>query len=359
MKLDTLGWSGWFEAQWREQPREGCVPARVVSQQRGLLRVAGEFGEVWAEVAGRVYFAAESASDYPAVGDWVAVERRAGEDRGTIRGVLPRRSKFSRQAAGKRTEEQIVAANVDTVFLLTSLNRDLNARRIERYLALVWESGASPVVVLSKSDLCADASARVMEVERVALGVEVHAVSAVTGAGVEALAPHLRARTTVALLGSSGVGKSTLLNRLAGRDLQFVREIREGDDRGRHATTARELFRLPGGALLIDTPGLRELQLWDAGDGLSATFAEIHALAAQCRFRDCTHAEEPGCAVREAIAAGMLDEARLESLRKLEREQDFQRRKVDVAAQQAQKQKLKEIHRQIREIYKRPRGKQR
>ncbi len=359
MKLHELGWNARFEAQWAAEPRAGCVPARVVSQQRKFFRVAGEFGEVWAEVTGRLRHERGGAGDYPAVGDWVACEGRPGEERGAIHAVLPRHSKFSRAAAGKRTEEQVVAANVDTVFLVTSLNRDLNPRRMERYLALVLESGAAPVVVLNKSDLCEDSGALVTEMERVTLGVAVHAMSAATGDGVEALAAHLRAGVTVALLGSSGVGKSALLNRLAGRDLQAVREIRSGDDRGRHTTTARELFRLPGGALIIDTPGLRELQLWEAGEGLGATFADIQELAAQCRFRDCTHASEPGCAVRAAIADGSLDEARLESLRKLEREQEFLLRKLDVAAQQAAKQKQKELHKQIREMYKRPRGEQR
>jgi len=351
MELQALGWGPYWEVQWKESLREGLLPARVVAQYRNLVRIAGEFGEAWGESAGKLHFAAEQGSDMPVTGDWVAVALQSGGERGTIHSVLPRKTKFSRQAAGKRTDEQIVAANADTVFLVTSLNQDMNPRRIERYLSLAWESGCSPVVVLTKADLCADAGDAIREIESVAMGVPLHAISSVSGEGLAALAPYLRAGQTTALIGSSGVGKSTLVNRLLGREAQAVLEIRASDGRGRHATTTRELFLLPQGGLVLDTPGMRELQLWDAGEGLEATFAEIAALAEACRFRDCTHAAEPGCAVQAALAAGTLDRARWDNLQKLQREREFQLRKTDVAASQENRKRWKQIHRDQQAMY--------
>jgi ribosome biogenesis GTPase len=352
MKLQQLGWDQRWQSVWKEQDAGPAQwPARVTAQQKKYLRIAGEFGECWAEVAGRMQFAASREAQFPVAGDWVAAAVRQPENRGTIHAILPRRTRFARHAAGRRTSEQVIAANVDIVFLMLSLNNDLNPRRLERYLAAAWDSGASPVVVLTKMDLCATPAAEVRELERSAMGVPVHAVSAQTGEGLPALYPYFRPGQTVALLGSSGVGKSTLLNRLVGRDVQAVREIRQGDDRGRHATTARALFPLPQGGLFLDTPGLRELQLWDAQAGLDEAFADIEAVAAQCRFRDCTHHSEPGCAVQAALAEGSLDEGRLNNLRKLEREKQFQLRKVDVQARQAEQKRWKLIHRHQRAQY--------
>jgi len=351
MELSLLGWGPYWEPHWKEVARPGMTPARVVAQYKNLVRLAGEFGEAWGESAGKLHFAATQASDLPVTGDWVAVALGADKERGTIHHVLPRRTKFSRQAAGKRTGEQVVAANADTVFLVTSLNQDLNPRRIERYLSLAWESGCRPVVVLTKMDLCADAEAAIAELKSVTMGVPIHSISSVTGEGLESLAPYLVAGMTTVLIGSSGVGKSTLVNRLLGRAAQTVLEIRTGDGRGRHATTTRELFLLPQGGLLLDTPGMRELQLWDAGDGLEATFAEIAELAATCRFRDCTHNAEPDCAVRAALASGTLDAARWESLQKLQREREFQVRKTDVAAEQENRKRWKQVHKDQRAQY--------
>jgi ribosome biogenesis GTPase len=311
--LHDLGWDDGFAAAFGPYEQEGLVPARVAAQHRGDYDVLSEGGERRVRVSGRLRHEAGSAGDLPAVGDWVAVRDE------TIQAVLPRRSAFSRKAAWATTEEQVLAANVDSVFVLTALDGDLNLRRLERYLTLAWESGASPVIVLTKADLCEDVGAALLAVEPVAIGVPAYPVSNVTGAGMDELDPHLGRARTIALLGSSGVGKSSLVNRLAGAELQATREIAD-DGRGRHTTTSRQLIRLPGGAMLVDTPGLRELQLWDADEGIHEAFADVDELAAECRFSDCSHTREPGCAVHAAIDEGRLPLARLQSYRRLERE---------------------------------------
>ena len=246
-------------------------------------------------------------------------------------------------------DEQVVAANVDVAVLVASMNADLNARRLERYLATAWQSGATPVVVLTKADIAADPEADIAEAESVAFGAPVLAVSAVTGEGLDALASHLKAGETAVLVGSSGVGKSTLVNALAGEALMVTAAIREDDAHGRHTTTHRELIRLPSGALILDTPGMRELGLIDADDGLSATFEDIEALAADCRFSDCGHGSEPGCAVRAALRDGTLDEGRWRSFQKLQRELAFQERKEDRAARAAHRRHWISIHKAARE----------
>ena len=320
MKLSDLGWDASFAHAFEPYNEEGLVPARVAVQHRGAYVLLAEQGELRAELTGRLTHEAEPG-ELPAVGDWVTARVR-DEASASIHAVLPRRTAFSRKATSgpsDRTEEQILAANVDTVFLVSALGPELNPRRLERYLATAWESGAEPVIVLTKLDLHADAAAALTAVEGIAFGVPVHAVSGVTGEGTEALSPYLRAGRTVALLGSSGVGKSTLVNRLCGRDVLATRDVR-ADGRGRHTTTHRELVGLPGGGLLLDTPGMRELQLWDASDGLEGAFADVASLAAACRFTDCAHETEPGCAVRAALADGSLAPERFESWRKLERE---------------------------------------
>ena len=336
---------------WREGDRQDVVAARVIAQQRKFWRVAGEFGECLAEVAGKLRLAADEGADWPAVGDWVAMELHEAGSSALIRDVLPRRSRFVRKTAGKKVEEQVMAANVDTVLLMSALDGDFNPRRVERYLAQCWESGARPVIVLNKADACVDAGKKAAEMERIALGTAVCVISAVTGQGVEELEPFLKRGQTLAMLGSSGVGKSTLANRLLGEALQEVQAVRESDSRGRHTTTARELLVLPEGALLMDTPGLRELQLWDAEDGLAQAFADIDVLAEECRFGDCRHEAEPGCAVQAALRVGTLDQARLENRKKLLREQEFLRRKVDPAARQEQKELWKQLHRAQRQKY--------
>lgn len=319
MDLIELGWNNYFMALFESYRLGGLSPARVVTQHRDMCLAAGEMGEVLAEVSGRFRYQTTDRSGFPVVGDWVALEPFGG-DRAMIHAVLERQSAFSRKAAGELTEAQVLAANLDTVFLVTGLDGDFNPRRIERYLTAAWESGASPVIVLNKSDLHEDITDVVAEVEAVALGTPVAVVSARDGANIDSLRRHLRPAKTAALLGSSGVGKSTLINRLLGKERLPTGPVRGGDSRGRHTTSGRELIALPGGALLIDTPGLRELQLWADNRSLICAFDDVENVAARCRFADCLHESEPGCAVREGLTSGALDPARFESYLKQQRE---------------------------------------
>jgi ribosome biogenesis GTPase len=352
--LDSLGWSSSFAEAFAPFAPDGLVPARIVREHRGLFRAQAEDGEHVAEVAGRLRHEARSRADLPAVGDWVALRLAPHGPRAIVHAVLPRRSRFVRKLAGEEHGEQVVAANVDTVFLVSGLDHDFNPRRIERYLVMARESGAWPVVVLNKADLVPDASAAQAEVQAIAAGAPVHAISSRAGSGLEQLDPYLRPRETVALLGSSGVGKSTLLNRLSGREQQATLEVRAHDSRGRHATTHRQLFVLPSGALMVDTPGMRELQLWDPGGALDAAFEDVAALAAQCRFADCAHETEPGCAVRAAVDAGRLDPGRLASFRKLRSEAARLEREQDKRAWSEANRKVRALHRSARRHH--PRG---
>jgi ribosome biogenesis GTPase len=333
--LDQFGWSDTLRQQFQSFAAEGLTPGRVIVHQRGPYRIVTDDGEMPAEMSGR--FVREAAmGGFPVAGDWVAASVRMPERAATIHHVLPRRTAFIRKAAGRGRVAQVVAANVDTVFLALSLNDDLNIRRLERYLAAAHESGARPEIVLTKADLSDAAEAIGAQVARDS-GVPVHLVSARAGAGLDALRASIRPGETAVLLGSSGVGKSTLVNALAGAELMATRSIREDDAKGRHTTTHRELVLLPGGGLLLDTPGMRELSLWDADDGVSETFKDIEVLEAACRFSDCKHGNEPGCAVRGAIESGDLDPARWQNFLKLKGELAHETRKEDPVARAAHK----------------------
>jgi ribosome biogenesis GTPase len=320
--LAEWGWDDAWAAAFEAAAQPGQLPARVIAQHRGSWLLATEAGESHASATGRFRHQADKG-DLPAVGDWVACVPSPHQGDSRIDAVLPRRSTFLRRAAGSRVAAQIVAANVDTLFVATSLNGDLNPRRLERYVAMGRESGAEPVVLLTKADLVEDAGDVATRLAD-ELHVAVVALSARTGQGLQDVARWFAPARTLALVGSSGVGKSTLLNRLAGEELMVTREIREDDARGRHTTSHRELFKLPGGSLMLDTPGMRELGLWDAEEGIDETFAEIVELAARCRFRDCTHRQEPGCAVAAAVRAGQLAEKRVRSYLRLARELEEQ-----------------------------------
>jgi ribosome biogenesis GTPase len=345
--LEDLGWTPSLATSFEAIARLGQTPARVAAQRGPTLMVLTAGGQLEAGIAGRLKHQAASAAELPAVGDWVVLSERVEEGAATIHAVLPRHSSFSRKEAGFGVEEQVLAANVDHVFVVSSLNFDLNLRRIERYLTLAWESGAAPVVLLTKADLCDDVDDKVRAVEEVAIGVPVHAVSAVTGEGMERLETYLGRGRTTALLGSSGVGKSTVVNHLMGEEVQTVRDIRH-DDRGRHTTTHRELLVLPGGGLVIDTPGMRELQLWEAEDGVGDAFADIEELSSHCRFGDCRHGSEPGCAVKEAVECGELSRERYDSYFKLQRELQHLARKRDARLSAEQTRKWKIIHKEMR-----------
>jgi ribosome biogenesis GTPase len=357
MQLALLGWDERCSADFYTYSCAGLIAGRVTLQHNHILTVVTEAGEVSAQTSGRMQHESMSADELPAVGDWVALRVAPGDGNALIQAVLPRCSKFSRKAAGRATREQVVAANADTVFLVVGLDNDFSPRRVERYLAAAWESGASPVVVLNKVDLCVDAIARVAAIEEVTPAVPVHAVSALCGDNLDAVAAYCAPRRTVALLGSSGVGKSTLINRLVGRDLLATAAVRQKDGRGRHTTTHRELIFLPNGGMVIDTPGMRELQLWEADEGVQITFDEIETLAKGCRFRDCVHREEPGCAVRAAVEAGELTPDRLASMHKLQKELAWFDRQHDQLAANENKRRWKAMHKSAKRFY-RDRGRE-
>ena len=334
--------------------REGLVPARIAEEQRERQLALHEQGQCWARLSGRFRHQALDHHDRAAVGDWVLLEPPAQPDgEGIVHGVLPRHSSIVRRAARRAVDAQVLAANVDVAFLVMSLNRDFNPRRLERYLAMIGESGARAVVLLNKLDLSGDLEGSIAQVQDVVLETPVHPLCALDGRGTQVLGRYVGPGTTVAVMGSSGVGKSTLINRLVGAPVQLVRSIRESDDRGRHTTTSRHLVELPDGGVLIDTPGMRELGLYEASHGLHVAFEEIETLLGQCRFSDCQHQSEPGCALRAAMEAGEVTAERYESYCKLQREIAFvaskQDHKVAQERRQANRRLSKAIRKQVRD----------
>jgi ribosome biogenesis GTPase len=350
MNLSDLGWDAGFAEAFAPFEAEGFEPARVAARHRTGFELLSPAGPSFGELSGRLHHQIRSAADMPVVGDWVAASGLASEGSASIHDLLPRRTRFSRKVAGERSEEQVLAANLDRVFVVSGLDRDFNLRRLERFLVLAAAGGIEPVVVLNKIDLADDLPARLAEVARITPGIELLLMSARTGEGVEALRAALPAGRTGALIGSSGVGKSTLINRLLGQERQTTGEVRASDGRGRHVTSVRELLPIPGAGLLIDNPGLREVQLWAGEEDLAAPFTDVIELAAGCRFRDCRHQTEPGCAVLAAVEEGRLEAARLESYRKLQKEIAFQERRRDPILKDKEEKRIARLIKQVKKL---------
>lgn len=351
MNLASLGWNDTFNEKFDTFKKSGLVPARVSLEQKERYSLFSEFGELAAQISGRMRHISMGRADFPAVGDWVAVDVRAEEKTATIHAVLPRHSVFSRTAVlgGAKTDEQVLAANIDIVFLVSGLDNDFNLRRIERYLSIAWNSGATPIVILNKADLCDDVEGHKEQVESVAFEVPQYAVSAANDDNFDFLREHVKVGKTAIFLGSSGVGKSTLINRLLGAEQLKVGEVREYDGKGRHTTTARQMFLLSEGGIVIDTPGLREIQAWGDESGIDRTFGDIEEIAARCRFSDCTHRNEPGCAIREAIKNGELDAGRLKNYIKLQRELKYMSIRKDQRARIEESRKWRRIELDFRQ----------
>jgi len=347
MKLELLGWTNFFETCFIPYSRKGLLPGRISIQHKDRYVLLSEQGEVNGKVSGRFRFEVTGVQNFPAVGDWVAYEIDSGDRSAVIHHVLERRSKFSRKVAGDRPDEQILAANIDIVFLVMGLDGNYNLRRLERYLTVAEESEARPVIVLNKSDLCSHLEECAQEVISIAHGIPVIVMSALRVEDITPIHSLLTPGITGVLLGSSGVGKSTITNQLLGKEHSQVQNVREIDSHGRHTTPHRELLVLPHGGIIIDTPGLRELQLWSSDEGVQDSFDDIEELAANCRFRDCKHEAEPNCAVKQALEDGVLDPGRYESFQKLHRESFFQTSKYDKNLQQQKKEREKKFSKQI------------
>jgi len=349
LSIQELGWNKGFQESFENINDEFKV-GRVAIEYKNMYKLFTSDGEILATVSGKLNHSAQRREDYPAVGDWVIIDRTSrSEGNAVIYGILPRKSKFSRKVAGQELEEQIIAVNIDTLFICMSLNNNFNLRRLERYLVMAWDSGATPVVLLTKADLCSEVEKMVEDVESVAYGVNCHVISALDNRGIDELNQYLGIGKTVAFLGSSGIGKSTLINLLVGKEKLATQEIRE-DGRGRHTTTHRELIVLPQGGVVIDTPGMREFHILDAGEGLGSAFDDIEELAAKCKFNDCKHENEPGCAVQKALLDQSLPEGRYSNYLKLKREAEYMARKADKKVMADHKKDMKKFYNSVKSI---------
>jgi ribosome biogenesis GTPase len=352
MDLKQLGFNAFFQKHFEQCQQTNISVGRISAEYKESYRIFSEYGELLAIISGKFRNNCNNREDFPAVGDWVLFQRIENENKAIIQVILQRKSKFSRKVAGNETQEQVIASNVDFAFIVCALNYDFNPRRIERYLSLVWQSGATPVIILSKADLCQDVEEKIAEVEKIAFAVDIHVINNISKEGIIALNKYFYNNQTVVLLGSSGVGKSTMINNLAKADIMKVNELRNNIDKGRHTTTHKQMIILPDGGMIIDTPGIRELQLWDAQEGISHTFNDIEELSQYCKFNNCLHNNEPGCAVQKAIKEGLLESKRLENYLKVIKEQEYLTSRQTQSAAKIEKDKWKAIHKQIKNHYK-------
>ena len=355
MDLKELGWNDFFQAHYNEFKNPDLIRARVSLQLKKQYRVITEQSEYDAVIRGTFRHKAESLADFPAIGDWVLVSFTQENDKAIIHHLLPRRTKVSRDTTTRKgrqqiADEQVLVANVDIIFLVAALNEELNPRRIERYLTVIWDSGAQPVLVLNKADLCQDLDDVMSQIQEIALGVDVHVTSATENEGIDFLRQDLKVGVTVGLLGSSGVGKSTIINQILGEEKLKVAEIGDYKDKGKHTTTHRELVVLESGGILIDNPGMRSIQLWEGEEGITKSFQDIEQLAPRCRFNDCRHTNEPGCAVLAAVESGELSQERYDSYLKLQAELDYRARKENWVTRQNTKKRWKSISKSIRQM---------
>jgi len=350
--LNYLGWDEFFENNFKQYEKQNLYAARVAVENKTNYLLYTSLGEASGEISGKLYFNSVSSSELPRVGDWVAVSLFDDNTKAVIHNVLPRKTKISRKSADKKIEEQIIAANVDVVFIVQSLDYNFNINRMERYLAAVNQSGALPVAVLNKADICDDADYKKKLIENVQPGVDVINVSALTGDGIDNLKKYFSFGKTIVFVGSSGVGKSSLINKITGVEIQKINSISDANSKGKHTTTKRELIILPDGGLLIDTPGMREFGLWDAEEGLSKTFSGFEELALKCKFKDCTHTHETNCAVVEAVENGSVSKQQYENYIKMRKEIKYLETKHDIFAKLEEKRKWKNIHKEIKRLNK-------
>lgn len=357
ISLQDLGFNSFFENEFSKSEDNPFLPARVISEHKEMYRLQNEKGEFLGEVSGKLRYTAVNRDDFPVVGDWVYIQELEGENKAIIHSIFPRKTKLSRKAPGKNIEEQILCANMDIIFIVQPMDSTFNPNRIERYLTIGWESGAIPIVILTKKDLCDSPDSIQLEAESAAIGTKVHSVNSITGDGYEQVKTYLSPGKTIVFIGQSGAGKSTLINKLSEQDLQKTQEIRDKDARGKHTTTHRELFVLATGGLLIDTPGLREIQLWGDESMLEETFSDIRELAASCKFPDCRHESEPGCSVLAALAKEEISLERLENYLKMKRELLFLESKMNESAKIVRKQKERQLQKMIGERLKQKYGK--